>query len=252
MTPTVASRPDEVDTERCPHCGRRHPRDRRYVAATLCDDCRDRHCRAKRWVEADALELIELCARIGVRKRFCQNDRPPGFGDVGLAGRTAANPLPPGGLFITGPVGSHKSHLLCARAVHSARRGFSTRVVTWGEFCLEVRATYSPVATETERDVLERYGQLDYLGLDDLGVGREDRQESEASLRLAHVLLNRRYESCQTTDVTSNLTPDELAARFDERIARRLGEMCTVYPMLLGDRWGKPEATHPGSRPRGD
>lgn len=177
---------------------------------------------------------MDLCERIGVYRRFCRDGKPPAYADDGLAERIAARPLPKGGLLIVGPVGSHKTHLLAARTVDAARRGFSARLLKWSAFCLEVRSTYQPGATETERDVLKRYARLDYLGLDDFGVGRADRQESDAALRLAYDLLDTRYDTCRVTDLTTNWTPDELTARFDERIARRIREMTTPYPMLLG------------------
>jgi len=220
------------DTSRCPRCGRKH-RDEVHVWATYCRRCRRQIERRRQWAEASGEDVLELCARIGVSRRFFGDGGPPDYSDPGLAERIAARPLPKGGLLITGPVGSHKTHLLAARCVDAARRGFSARLVKWTAFVREVRATYQPGARETESDVLRRYARLDYVGLDDFGIGRADCQETDAALRLAYDLLDERYRACRTTDVSTNWVPTELAERFDERIARRLRELCTVYPMLL-------------------
>ena len=196
---------------------------------------------AERWAKASGEGLLALCREIGVLARFCQNGQPPTYEDRGLAERLARNPMPRGGLFMSGPVNGHKSHLMAARCVDAARRGWTAYFLKWGWFCLEVRDTYKPNSQRSEADILERYRQFNYLGIDDLGTGRPDRPESEAALRLAYELFDGRYERCLTTDVTSNLTPDELAGKFDERIARRISEMCTTYVMLV-DEPGNPSS----------
>lgn|GEM_PF-5853506 len=117
-------------------------------------------------------------------------------------------------------------------------------MITWQEFTSEVRATYQAGETTTERDVLDRYVGLDYLAIDDLGVGKLDGsgRESDASRVLCNWLQDERYKrSHLTTDVSSNCLPEDLVARFDERIGRRLRELTTVYPMFL--EGGRGDAT---------
>jgi len=174
-----------------------------------------------------------MCEAIGVPARFCRDGVPPSLDDPGLAERLAVRAMYAGGLFICGPIGSHKTHLACARAVDAARRGYTTKLINWSMFCLEVRDTYKASAGQSEQDILDKYVDLDFLVVDDIGVGRMEKTETNAAVRLAYVLFDRRYNNCKVTDVTTNLTPGELAERFDERIARRLDEICGVYPMLL-------------------
>ncbi len=195
------------------------------------------------WRDADADRIARLCAAVGVRERFIRDGVPPTFRDAGLRGRIERQPLPKGGLYICGPIGSHKTHLLAARTVDAARRGYNAKLINWSRFCLEIRQTYAKNSTVTELEILDQYSSLDYLGIDDLGIGRADRDETDASVRLCYELLDERYGRSETiTDTTSNLTPGELASRFDERIARRISEMCTVYPMLLGSNGSAKEA----------
>lgn len=206
----------------------------------LCEGCYARACRAQRWERARGAELLSLCQDIGVQPRFCRGGKPPSVADDGLRERLAARPMPLGGLLIVGPVGSHKTHLLSARAVHYARCGLNAVLLKWPQFCLEVRATYQSDSADSESKVLARYTAIEYLGVDDILIGREDRPESDAALRLAYQLFDSRYERCLTTDVTTNALPAEIAARMDGRIARRISELTTVYPMLL-NKEGQPE-----------
>ncbi|MBN1341509.1 MAG: hypothetical protein JXQ73_02460 [Phycisphaerae bacterium] len=132
-------------------------------------------------------------------------------------------------------MGSHKTHLLAARTVDAARRGFSGHLLKWHHFSLAMRATYQAGARESEMSILARYAGLDYLAVDDLGVGRVEKGESDAAVRLAFTLFDMRYDNAKTTDIATNLTLEEVAARFDERIGRRIAEMTTGYPMLLSE-----------------
>lgn len=195
--------------------------------------CRGRRLRAEAWAKAQGQDLMDLCEAIGVHERFRRGGKPPEYTDRGLAEWIAGHPLPRGGLLIVGPIGSHKTHLLAARTVDAARRGFTSRLLKWSRFCLEVRASYQAASHETEADVLNRYVGFDYLGIDDLAIGRDEKPETDAAVRLAYALFDARYETCRVTDLTTNCLPDELAGRFDERIGRRIRELTTAYPMLL-------------------
>ena len=233
--PTTATKTSEVvaDLKRCPTCLAPHAPNFYTSTPRLCDPCSHRVYSAKRWSNADPVDMPRMCEAIGVPARFCRNGVPPSLDDPGIAERLAERTMPAGGLYITGPIGSHKTHLACARAVDAARRGHTVRLINWSMFCLDVRDTYKASATRSEQDILDQYAGLDFLVVDDVGVGRLDRAETDAAVRLAYVLFDQRYNNCKATDVTTNLTPGELSGRFDERIARRLDEMCGVYVMLL-------------------
>lgn len=227
---------EHPDLAHCRGCRRRIDPDS-WSKVRLCERCEAQARRRQRWANADPDRLIELAESIGVGRVFCRGGQLPTFDDPGLRERLAAHPLPQGGIIAVGPVGSHKSHLLAGRTIDAAGRGWSARFLSWTRFALEVRDTYKASATETELDVLERYAGLDYLALDDLGVGsvRTDGRESEAARLLAYTLLDARYAACRVTDVSSNATPSELTERFDARIGRRLAELCSTYPMFLAD-----------------
>ena len=215
----------------CPWCGRLLPRE--TLTARPCDTCAGRDRRARAWANAAGPELLDMAVAIGVGATFCREGRLPSYDDTGLAEQIADRPLPKGGLLIVGPVGTHKTHFLCARAVDAARRGWAARILKWPVFLMEVRATYGERATRTDLELIRQYAGLDFLGVDDLAIGRLEARESEHAVRLAYDMFDARYESGRVTDITTNALPGELAARFDERIARRLAELTTVYPMLV-------------------
>ncbi len=226
-----------TESKCCIGCGRA-PRENETlnhaIHGPICDACFARSQGVRWWREMSPEARLDWCRRIGVHDRFFRNGKPPAFADDGLAEILRARPMPRGGLLAIGPIGSHKTHLLAARCVDASRRGFTARLVKWTDFTLMVRDTYRDGADQTERDIVDQFVGLDYLGLDDIGIGREG-TESESSLRLAFEVFDGRYErGCMcVTDVASNMTPQEITARFDERIGRRIGEMTAVYPMLL-------------------
>jgi hypothetical protein len=232
MSDTGTCSPPASD-KTCPRCGRRLPW--WMLARRPCEKCLDRERRACLWAGLAGPELLDAAERIGVGRLFCRNEQLPSYADVGLADQLTDRPMPKGGLLIVGPIGAHKTHLLCARTIDAARRGWTARLIKWAGFLQEVRTTYSQYATRTELDVVRFYAGLDYLGIDDLGVGRAGGVESELSFRLAFDLLDSRYETGRTTDVTSNCLPDELGERFDARILRRVLELCVPYPMMVSD-----------------
>lgn len=211
----------------CPSCGKFSGN------GALCQRCIDRGRMRESWRQSGSAQRVAWVGQFGVGELFCRGGQVPTLDDDGLAERIETNPLPKGGLLISGVAGAHKTHLACARVVCAISRGYSAALVKWADFALQVRDTYKPAARESERDVLMRYAELDHLCIDDIGIGRGDAAESDHAIRLAYLLLDRRYDTCKTTDITTNLTPDELHSRFDDRIARRIGELCTTYVMKL-------------------
>lgn len=221
--------------KRCSGCRRRL---RDGSTDKVCDECRGVAGRRSFWAEqTEDVDRIDAAALVGVGAGFCKHGLWPTMADVGLAERLTSHPLPDGGIMAIGPPNTHKSHLLAARTIYFARRGWTARFLNWSKFFREVRGTYSAKPIETEDQLIDRYAGYDYLALDDLGCGaaRNDGRESESAVRLTYDLLNARNDNDRLTDVSSNYTPDELQERFDPhgRIARRLKELCTVYLMLL-------------------
>ena len=187
------------------------------------------------WLESRGESRIRMADMIGVPRTFCRGETLlPTFTDPGIIEQRAKRPIiGKHGMLIAGPVGAHKTHLLCARAVAACFAGREAMVVGWSDLLLAVRATFKQDAFETERDVIETYAGFDYLGIDDFGIGNAKSESTEFTMRVAYELFNARYErgTAAITDLTTNLAPDEIESKFDARIARRIGEITNVYVM---------------------
>lgn len=80
---------------------------------------------------------------------------------------------------------------------------------------------------ESEVMILDKYSRVPLLVIDDLGAERI----SEWSRNVIYLLIDRRYRDMKQTIITSNLTHDQLAEQFDDRIASRICEMGIVIDM---------------------
>lgn len=90
------------------------------------------------------------------------------------------------------------------------------------EFWMEIKQSWQRTNGDmSELDVVEKYEYTPLLCIDDLGAEKE----SEGARQIFYLLIDRRYRDCKQTIITSNLTLDELAQRFDDRIASRIAEM---------------------------
>lgn len=187
----------------------------------------------ERCVENGGTFLFQELRGMGIGPHYIRDGNPPSLTDSSLSQYSAARAPLNRGIIAVGPVGTHKTHLLTARTFASAMNGKTVQIINWTYFCLEVRDTYKNASKVSEQDILKKYSKMDYLAIDDLGVGKSvEGKESEASRVLCYLLLDYRYSNALVTDASANLTPEELESRFDDRIGRRLREMCDVFPMI--------------------
>lgn len=130
-------------------------------------------------------------------------------------------------VWMSGPVGSGKTGLAIAAMLHLVRTDTvaSPLFVTAPELMLRIQATYSRREGEpTTEDVIRSVRDSDLLVLDDLG----QEQGTDWSRSMLWNIVNTRSANLLPTIFTSNMSPEQLAARAGEATASRILEDAVV------------------------
>lgn len=152
------------------------------------------------------------------------------------------------GLYIVGGTGAGKTHLAWCVVLgylenHARENGsslaFSRKacLVTVSDLMDDIKGAFSDDRSAT--DVLDRYSRYDLLVLDDLG---KEVPTDWVRSKLFQIV-NRRYNDCKATVITSQYRPDQFVSRMGARgrddavaIRSRLAEMCYLVEMDGRDR----------------
>jgi len=130
------------------------------------------------------------------------------------------------GLVLFGPTGTGKTYALFALLRSLIASGLKCDWIGYEELCLMIRDTFKSKSLTSELDILDRYRKVDVLLIEDLGSSKPiGTAESDFSLRVIYVVLNKRLENQQLTLISTNKTLANLKASFDERIGSRLTTM---------------------------
>ncbi len=132
------------------------------------------------------------------------------------------------GLLFYGRAGSGKTHLACAitRYIIEQKRiqVKFTRIV---DLLAEIRKTFDEneqYRTENESELIHRYTSVPLLVIDDLGAEKT----TDWVRQILYQIIDERWLEQKPLIITSNLNLDEIEARFEERIASRIGGMCQL------------------------
>lgn len=147
------------------------------------------------------------------------------------------------GLYLTGPVGTGKTHAawaaLAAWCLATGTVPDSTVTDDWygrqGPTVIFTRMTDLLDDLRPGDDGRQRIRDCqgaDLLALDDIGAEKA----SEWTQERLYSIIDQRYVHCRPLIVTSNLPPAALAEQTGKRTASRLAEMCVVVPMTGDDR----------------
>jgi len=229
-----------VDEEFCPVCAGTG-----WKNIIVGDDRRVTRCDC--FLQAQALHLLKL-SRIPARYAACEfsNYKVDASNALTAAKITvekwaAQYPLDCTGLLLVGPSGVGKTHLSVAALKQLINKGVHCLFCDYRELLKEIQNSYNPSVQATELEVLSPIFETEVVLLDDIGAVKP----SEWVWDTVSLILNARYNSKQTTIITSNFldgparkatvssthaagTDDTLGDRVGERMRSRLFEMCRL------------------------
>jgi DNA replication protein DnaC len=138
-----------------------------------------------------------------------------------------------GGLVISGPVGTGKTHLACAIAYELLKVGERVWFTTLADLLRGLRVGKGrPLGDKLgEAYLWQRATQVKTLILDDVGAGQVPEWE------ISHVdhLVNARYNTLLPTICTTNLTPPEFSKLIGARAMDRILSRNNGWIGLVGD-----------------
>lgn len=123
------------------------------------------------------------------------------------------------GLALSGRTGTGKTHLAIAiaKTVHAA--GFSVSYAVVDHLMDQLRRACRPGAEHSESEVVDAYGTVDLLIIDEIGCQRGNEYELLALSRI----IGKRDANCLPTVIVSNLAVKDLIEYLGDRIVSRLG-----------------------------
>lgn len=189
----------------------------------------------KEYKKLEGHRIIESIRRIKrtIHKRFYkktftnfESSRNPGSYEVCRAyAKNFIGNLKEGiGLFITGPVGSGKTHLAVAVVDYIARilkqkEHISVVFITAVDLLSEIKYSYERGNTE---DTIKRFETCTLLVIDDLGIEKL----TDWSHELFYRIIDKRYSCMLPLIITTNLTDTEIKEKLSERVISRIYEIC--------------------------
>jgi len=149
-------------------------------------------------------------------------------------------------LFLTGNVGSGKTHAMWAIANKRVKGCREAEVWSYETLLRDIRSTFhgrgrfEKTATGDfqvdEHYIIRSLSRCPWLGIDDLGSSRPDAEAGAFALSVIYEVINNRYTEKKPIVLTSNKSLDGLGREFDARIMSRIAGMCKVVNFQGKDR----------------
>lgn len=133
---------------------------------------------------------------------------------------------PASNLCISGPCGSGKTHLAISilRKMIEAGRWLYVWFMPATDMLLEIKSAFEPNSLMNEADVIDKYVDMDFLVIDDLGA----EYLTDWVISTFYRIIDRRFRDAVPTLITTNLSTDEIEARFGARIASRISNYTLI------------------------
>lgn len=215
-----------TEFEKCPQCG--------ALVAKLwdkdrCWDCWHGEQSSMKQQERLGLYLRKTIGYYGI-ERYSFATFKMEFGNSHAFKACEAFDAEKSNVMLIGPCGTGKTHLAGAVMKKVAAEN---KTIMWAN-PMFINRMFRMRTAEEEEERLEMLGNLPFLAIDDLGVGRD----TEFTLRVLYEIIERRMNRKRNgLFITSNLLLDELARKFgDDRLTSRLNGFCSIY-QIDGKDW---------------
>lgn len=127
------------------------------------------------------------------------------------------------GLFLYGCTGSGKTYTLDAIAKKTG-----SRVNNWVELLFEAK---DRISNGTVKSFIDNLTEEDFIFLDDIGAEKS----TEWVLELLYLIIDRCYRYRLGLFISTNLSLQNFADRYGERLMSRIAELCEVIEMREKD-----------------
>ncbi len=197
----------------------------------------------------------ESCGRRTLEKELpgilARRGLPPRFANARLSDfpKNIVRAIPAErGLYVWGPVGTGKTHLLCALLREEARRSGIVRqdcgelaflpenqlpvMTSLQEILIQIRSSFGKNTGQDESETIDAFSKPAVLFLDDLGIEKA----TDWSMSMLFLLIDRRYRQNLKTFFSSNLSIAQLSERLGDRVSSRIAGMCAVIHLDGRDR----------------
>ena len=191
------------------------------------------------WEKKKKEQPILNLGKMGVRKRYqpCSFDNFKGMDSLVADLKRYKDD----GMVLRGKTGVGKTHLAVALMKHLYNKkwlkycdngikslgdesashvmfNFDMRFVTVPDLLLEIRESFREGSKNSERDLINKYANIPFLVLDDLG----SEKGTEYTITTLYILIEHRDADMRDTVITTNLTQSEIEEKLNARIASRL------------------------------
>lgn len=196
----------------------------RWLYSTWCPECEEKQ--KLRDVRSDRQKRAEYI-RQAIQNRLPKIYHEAHMRDINIRLREMFYRKPANqGLYIWGPVGTGKTYFSAAMVRCYLCQGKKVRFISLKDLLLDLRESFR--TDKTERQILRPFLRADLLVLDDVGMIKTGGIESNFSQDTMQTIIDGRLQNDLPTVITSNLSPENLATAFGERIGSRLRTYLTI------------------------
>ncbi len=142
------------------------------------------------------------------------------------------------GIYIYGSTGSGKTHLTSCIANELMNQMFQVVFTSFGKIAKMIQDSWK--TKESENELINRLGKIDFLFIDDLGTERTQKNDEDLWIQeIIYEVLNTRYNNNKPTIFTSNHSLQELINERGvmQKTIDRIAEMSSAIFKIEGESY---------------